>query len=65
MKALIFLALLASACTPSPPEFSKPAENAPVWDLNVGEWQGTNAMIRPPVTPEPVSLTPLGSTNAR
>lgn len=49
MKTLIILmALLACSCTNSPPEFSKPAENAPTWDLNPGEWQGTNAMISPP-----------------
>lgn len=49
MTRVILLMLLAvSACTPAPPEFSKPAQNAPMWDLNPGEWPGANAMIQPP-----------------
>lgn len=42
----IFLAL--SACSSGPAKFSAPASNAPVWDLNVGQWPGANALIHPP-----------------
>jgi len=62
MSWIILLTFLAvSACTPAPPVFSKPAENAPMWDLNPGEWPGANAMIQPP------TITPLsaGTQNAR
>jgi hypothetical protein len=49
MRRIFLLTILVvSACTPAPPVFSKPAANAPVWDLNPGEWPGANAMIQPP-----------------
>ena len=58
MSRIILLTVLAvSACTPAPPEFSKPAENAPMWDLNPGEWSCSNAMIQPP------KITPLSETS--
>ena len=62
MSWIILLTFLAiSACTAAPPKFSSPAENAPVWDLNPGEWPGANAMIQPP------TITPLsaGTQNAQ
>jgi len=54
MHGIILISLLAlAACASGPPEFSKPADNAPVWNLNAGEWPGTNAQIQPPIiTPE-------------
>jgi hypothetical protein len=51
MHPLIMITLLSlAACSSRPPDFSKPAENAPMWDLNPGEWPGANAMIQPPTT---------------
>jgi hypothetical protein len=49
MKLLAILVLLAVAgCAQSPVKFSEPAKDAPVWDLNPGEWPGTNTLVTPP-----------------
>jgi hypothetical protein len=55
-RIFLLTILVVSGCTPAAPEFSKPAENAPMWDLNPGEWPGANAMIQPPI--KPLSETP-------
>jgi hypothetical protein len=49
MRLRAILVLLAVAgCAQSPVKFSEPAKDAPVWDLNPGEWPGTNTLVTPP-----------------
>jgi hypothetical protein len=47
LRAILVL-LVVTGCTPSPVRFSEPAKDAPVWDLNPGEWPGTNTLLTPP-----------------
>jgi hypothetical protein len=45
LKVCILALLLAlGACERHPPPLNEPASNAPVWDLNVGRWEGTNTL---------------------
>ena len=50
MIKLVVLAALAglTACENHPPPLNHPADDAPVWDLNVGQMQGTNDLIHEP-----------------
>jgi hypothetical protein len=49
MKPIILFLLLAlAACSASPPQFSKPGDDAQVWNLNAGLIAGTNDMIHEP-----------------
>jgi hypothetical protein len=43
IKVLVLTTLLAlAACERHPPPLNEPASNAPVWNLNVDQMQGTN-----------------------
>jgi hypothetical protein len=50
MTRLCVLAILLAlgACEHHPPPLNQPAENAPVWNLNVGQQQGTNDLMHEP-----------------
>jgi hypothetical protein len=45
IKGLTLALLLAlGACERHPPPLNQPADNAPVWNLNVDQTQGTNEL---------------------
>lgn len=51
MRAICLLALtlLAAACSHGAAKFAGPDKSAPVWDLNIGRWEGsTNDLIHEP-----------------
>jgi hypothetical protein len=49
MRIIVLAALSAlTACDHHPPPLNHPADNAPVWNLNVDQMQGTNDLIHEP-----------------
>ena len=49
MRKLVLVVMLAlGACEHHPPPLNEPSQNAPVWNLNTDQVQGTNDLIHEP-----------------